>query len=111
MFEMSSHIAFEYLKHKLWPREELRINCQFDSRPRKVKNRPDLITFRWRATYCWKALDKNYNFALDLTSIGGLHKKLWASIITKVPISRISGLPTWESQDKMTFECKPHGQA
>jgi hypothetical protein len=38
-------------------------NWQFDSRPLKVKNRPDFLTFRWSATYRWKALDKDYNFA------------------------------------------------
>jgi hypothetical protein len=28
-------------------------------------------------TYCWKDLDKGYNFPLDLLSIGGQHTKLW----------------------------------
>ncbi len=42
----------------------------------KVKNRPDYLACRWRAKYCWKALDENYNFASDLMSIGGLHTKL-----------------------------------
>jgi len=41
------------------------LNCQFDSRPQKVKNRPDLLSCRGCATYRWKALDKSYNFALD----------------------------------------------
>jgi hypothetical protein len=50
-------------------------NCQFDSWPLKVKNFLDLFICRWHATYLWKALDKGYNFALDLTSIRGLHKK------------------------------------
>jgi len=31
-------------------------NCQFDSRPQKVRNRPDLLSCRGRATYPWKAL-------------------------------------------------------
>jgi hypothetical protein len=31
-------------------------NCQFDSRPEKVGNRPNLLSFRRRATYLWKAL-------------------------------------------------------
>jgi hypothetical protein len=48
--------------------------------------------FRWCATYCWKALDEGYNFVLDLTSIGGLHTKLWASKVAKVLISKISKL-------------------
>jgi hypothetical protein len=56
-------------------------------------NFPDFLMFRLRATYSWRALDKGYNFALDLTSIGGLHEKLWVSKITGVPILRISRLP------------------
>jgi hypothetical protein len=44
-------------------------NCQFDSRPKKVKNRPNLLGYRQHATYCWKALDESYNFALDRTLI------------------------------------------
>jgi hypothetical protein len=55
---------------------------------------------RKHATYRWKVLDKGYNFALNFTSIEGLHKKLWASKLVEVPISRIMGLPTWESQEK-----------
>jgi len=49
-------------------------NCQFDFRPQKVGNRPDLLSCKGRATYRWKALDKSYNFASDRTSIGGLWK-------------------------------------
>jgi hypothetical protein len=63
--------------HKLWPLQ--------------VRNRPNFLTYKWRAIYYWKALDKSYNFALDLISIGGLHTKLWA------PKSQESQL--WEFRD------------
>jgi hypothetical protein len=46
-----------------------------------------------------KYFNEGYNFALDPTSIKGLHKKLWASKATRVPILGISGVPTWKSQD------------
>jgi len=59
------------------------------SRTLKVKNRPDLFTCKWRATYGWKALDEGYNFILDFTSIKGLHKKLWTSKVARVLISGI----------------------
>jgi len=49
---------------------------QFDSRPLKVGNHPNFFVCRWYATYGWKALDKGYNFALDLISIEDLHAKL-----------------------------------
>ncbi len=52
-------------------------NWQFDSRPLKSKNRLDFLACKRRATYRWKALNKGYNFASDLISIGGLHVKLW----------------------------------
>jgi len=61
------------------------------------------------ATYRRKALNKGYNFALNLTLIKCLHKKLQTSKIPKVLISKNLELPTWGSRDKMTFECKPHG--
>jgi hypothetical protein len=47
---------------------------------------------RWHATYRWKDLEDGYNFASNLILIGGLKKKLWASKVAKVPISRILGL-------------------
>jgi hypothetical protein len=52
-------------------------NRQFDSRPLKVGNRPNFLTCKWCETYCCKALNEGYNFALDLISIGGLYTKLW----------------------------------
>jgi hypothetical protein len=67
-------------------------NCQFDFQPLKIRNCPDFFTFRWHATYHWKALNEGYNFALVCFSIGGLHTKLWVSKVVGVPILRISGL-------------------
>jgi hypothetical protein len=67
---------------------------QFDSRPLKVRTRPDSLAFRQRARYRWKALDEGYNFASDLIAIGGLHKKLSALKVVGVPVVAISGLPS-----------------
>jgi hypothetical protein len=69
-------------------------NWQFDSRPLKVGNQPDFLIWRWRATYCWKALDKDYNFTLDLITIRGLHAKLWAPKVAGVRTMGISRLPS-----------------
>jgi hypothetical protein len=66
-------------------------NWLFDSRPLKVGNLPDFLVCRWCATYFQKDFDKGYNFALDLTSIKGLHTKLWARKVVRVPILGISG--------------------
>jgi hypothetical protein len=36
-------------------------NCQFDSQPLKVRNRPNFLVCRWHVTYHWKAFDEGYN--------------------------------------------------
>ncbi len=58
---------------------------QFDSRPLKVRNRPDFLVCRQRATYRCKDLDKGYNFALDPITFKGLHVKLCAPKVTGIP--------------------------
>ncbi len=73
---MGLHEPFGDLQHKLWQKKGWGSNWQFDSRPPKVKNRPDLDACRWSATHCWKALDKSYKFALDLIPIEGMSKEL-----------------------------------
>jgi hypothetical protein len=65
-------------------------NWQFDSWPLKVGNRPNFLVFKWCATYRWKDLDKGYNFVLNLTSIRGMHTKLWAPKVARVSTLGIS---------------------
>jgi hypothetical protein len=85
-------------------------NCQFDFRPEKVKNRPDLLSCRQRATYHWKDLDENYNFASNRTSIRGLLAKLWGSKVAGVPAGVISGLPLGSPGREKPFVCRPRGE-
>jgi hypothetical protein len=73
---------------------------QFDSRIEKVRNRPYLLSYRWRATYRWKALDEGYNFASDRTSIRGLLAKLWGSKIVGILVGAIFGTPIRESRER-----------
>jgi hypothetical protein len=80
--------------------KKIGIYCQFDSRPLKAKNHLDFLMFRWLAKYCLKALNEGYNFVLNLTSIGGLHKKVWASKIAGIPILGILGLPLGSPETK-----------
>jgi len=75
-------------------------NWQFDSRPLKVKNHPDFLACRWRATYCWKILDEGYNFISYFISIGVLHTKLWGPKVAGVPTLAISRLPLGNPETK-----------
>jgi hypothetical protein len=84
-------------------------NWQFDSQTLKVGNRPDSLTWRWCATYPWKALNNGYKFASNLISIGGFERKVIE------PQSRwdlnIGNFEKWESRDKMSFGCESRGEA
>jgi hypothetical protein len=82
-------------------------NWHFDSCPLKVRNWPNSLAFKQRATYCWKALDKGYNFALDLIMIGGLHRKLCALKVVGVPVVAISGLPLGSPGTKSHLDVAP----
>jgi hypothetical protein len=75
-------------------------NWQFDSRPLKVKNRPNFLECRQRATYRWKALNEDSNFASDLIAIKGLHTKLWGSKVMGIPTLAILGLPLRSPETK-----------
>ncbi len=63
----------------------------------KVEIRLELCVCKRHVIYHWKSLDEGYDFALDFTSIGGLHKKLRVSKMVGVSILGIVRLPTWES--------------
>jgi len=63
--------------------------------PEKIKNQPNLLGCRQRATYCWKALDDSYNFASNLTSIQGLLAK-WETPLTWFRNSHV-GVPREKS--------------
>jgi hypothetical protein len=81
-------------------------NCQFDSQPPKLGNRPNLLMCRWCAAYYWKVLNKGYNFALDFTSIKGLHKKLWREISVNIWIAHGQQIFYWHQRVKAINKLK-----
>jgi hypothetical protein len=82
-------------------------NCQFDSRPLKVRNRPDPSACRQSATRRWKALQESYKFALDLIPIVGLSKELWAAKVPRVQTRTVSGLPLGSPGTKSHLNVAP----
>jgi hypothetical protein len=67
-------------------------NWQFDSRPLKVRNRPDSNVCRRSATWRRKYLEESYKIALDLIEIRGLSKKLWMPKVPGIQLGIVSGL-------------------
>jgi hypothetical protein len=89
---MASHVPCRHLQHKLWSKERLGSNWQFDSRPPKVENWPNPGVCKWSATHRWKALEESYKFVLDLIPIKGLSRELWAPKVPRVQFEIVSGL-------------------
>ncbi len=58
-------------------------------------------------TYCWKALDKGYNFFLNLIVIGALHAKLRALKVARVLGVRILELPFGSPETKSHLDVAP----
>ncbi len=54
-----------------------------------------------------KNLDKGYNFSLDLILIEGLHVKLWAPKVARVPTLGILGLPLGSPETKCHLDVGP----
>jgi hypothetical protein len=67
-------------------------NWQFDSRPLKGGNRPNPGVCRWSETHRWKALEEIYKFDLDLISIRGMNRELWAPKVPGIQTGIVSGL-------------------
>jgi hypothetical protein len=82
-------------------------NCQIDSWPLKVGNRPDFLGWRGSATYHWNFFNEGYNFFSDLISIRGLHTKLWPHKVVGVSILRISGLSLGSPETKCHLDVGP----
>jgi hypothetical protein len=67
-------------------------NCQFNSQPLKVGNRPLPDVTSRRATRSWKAFDENYSFVLDLVPIRVRGEELRASKVPGLQPGTVSGL-------------------
>ncbi len=70
---MSLHYPFEYLQHKLWPKEGSGIKVSIRFLTIKSQKLPQIMCVQAVCHISLKNLDESYNFALDLTSIKGLH--------------------------------------
>jgi hypothetical protein len=90
---MGSHDPFEHLKHKLWPKEKPGVKLPVWLPTTKSQKSTLFHCVQVTCNILWKALNKGYNFALDLISIEGLNTKLWGPKVAGVPTLGISGLP------------------
>jgi hypothetical protein len=84
-------------------------NWQFDSRPLKVRNRPDPNVCKRSATWSWKDLEESYKIDLELIPIRGLSKKLWMPKVPGVQPGTVSGLLLRSPGKKCHSDVAPTG--
>jgi hypothetical protein len=88
-------------------------DCQFDSWPLKVGNRPFSDICSESATWRWKALEESYNIGSNLALIGLGSREIWAPKVPGLQSGQFRdsfGTPTWESQEKKPFGCSLGGE-
>jgi hypothetical protein len=107
MSKMGLHCHLDTWNTSYDQKEGRESNWQFDSQPLKFKNQPDFLVCRQRATYCWKALEEGYNFALNFIVIGGLHTKLCVFKVAKVRVEGILGFPLGSPMTKSHLDVAP----
>jgi hypothetical protein len=105
MSKMSSHGHLDIFSTSYVQKKGRKSNWQFDSRPLKVRNRPDPGVCRGSAAHRWKALEESYKFSSDLVPIGGLSKELWPCEVPGVQTGTISRLHLGSSETKRPFGC------
>jgi len=107
MSKMGSHDPFGHLKHVLWPKEGSGFKLPIWLLT--IKSR-ELLWFPYVQVACHITLERSwwgYNFASNVTSIEGLHTKLWASKVVEVPISKISGFQLGSLKIKWHLSASP----
>ncbi len=101
MSKMGLHDPFGHLKHKLSPKEGLRVKLAIWLPTTKSWESSWISLLSGGVQHIvLKALNKGYNFASDLISIGGLHTKLWGPKVVGVPTLAILGLPFGSPETK-----------
>jgi hypothetical protein len=107
MFKMGLHVPFEYSKHKLWLKERLESKCQFDCQPLKVGNHLDLLTCNILLESSQQGLQLccrphfNQGFAQNVMGLQNCRSPNFGNF----------KIPNLGVQDRITFGCRPHGQA
>ncbi len=89
---MGLHDPFGHLKHKLWPKEESGVKLPIWLPNIKSQESPQ---FPYMQVTCDILLERSWQgvkLFLDLTSIEGLHTKLWAPKVVRVLTLEILGL-------------------
>jgi hypothetical protein len=105
MSKMSSHDPFGYLKHKLWPKEGLRVKLPIWLPPTKSQESPQ---FLYVQVACHISLESS-PWGLQLYFRHHLNQRFAHNVMglqsRKSPNFENFETPTWKFWDKMTFGC------
>jgi hypothetical protein len=93
MSKMGLYDPFGHFKHNFWPKERPGVKLEIWLPTTKSRESPWFPRVQVACDIPLESLDKGYNFASNLISIGGLHAKLWTPKVAGVPTVGILGLP------------------
>jgi hypothetical protein len=93
MFKMGLHDPFRHFKHKLWPKEGLWVKLTIWLLTTKSQESPRFPCMQMVCHIPLESSQQGLQKNLDFISIVGLHTKLWAPKVTRVPTLGILGLP------------------
>jgi len=107
MSKVGSHDPFEYLKHNLWPKEGPGVKMPIWLPTTKSQESPWFIYVQVAWHLSLESCQQGLQLCFRPPFNWNLHKKLWASKVIRVPISRISKLSIWEFETKWQFGATP----
>jgi hypothetical protein len=86
-------------------------NWQFDSRPLKVKNRPEFLHVQVVSDILMESSQQGLQLCFRPHFNRKSSRKVMGLQSHGSPSYENFGTPTWESQEKMPFGCGPHEEA
>jgi hypothetical protein len=111
MFKMGSHHPFGHLKHKLWPKKGLGVKLVVWLPTTKSR---ELTRFTYVQMACDIPLESSWQ-GLQLCFKSHFNRRSSHKVMRPQSCGSVNfdnfGTPTWESQDKKPFGCRPCGEA
>jgi hypothetical protein len=111
MSKMSLHDPFEHLKHKLWPKEGSGVKLAIWLPTTKSQELPRFPRAQVACNRPLEISQQGLQFCFRLHCNQRSTRKVMGPQSCESPSCGNSETHTWESRDKMPFQCGPRGKA
>jgi hypothetical protein len=111
MSKMGSHKPLDICSTSYGKKKGRKSNCQFDSRPLKVGNRPDLRCVQGEFNKPLESSQRELQLYFKPRPNQRSEQRVIVLQSCRSPNHGSFRTPLWESQDKKSFGCGCHGEA